>query len=559
MSALPELESLLRRIDESLYRKPGEREQYDKKRLDRTLQQLATRRTEGVRLFQPFPKAVPFLESTAKWRLVVGSNQSSKTTHAVYDFCRWATSPAAANCRAIIVALDWGDIADPLYRKMFEPGAFPVIRDLETGFTRAVRIDPADPTRVDPEDEARRDEWRDSDPLIPERMVAGINWYKPTAKQPYRVQLTNGLVIAFRSSKGRPKRGSVYDRALFDEQLENPEWFYETSRGLMARRGRAVWSATPQDCSPCLQELHSFAERGADWVQEFSLFLADNPFLSDVEKRIFEESLPDDQRDTRILGKYPISTRKVYQRNFHPEGIHGCEPFDIDPAAFARFAFADPGSTHFGTVLAAVDPDEQYVYIYDSFDIRDGTGTQWARAMKEREKGYRFEAMVIDTKAGQQRPMAMEVTVASNLWDKLLAAGVQPRSTDHVRGLGGFFAGNANVAARERCLLDWMRVRDVGPFVGTPRLQMVRGANPMLERQVIRAYYVAADKRATKGLTEDLLDCLEYGAAFNPYYRTPEAVGPGENPVLDNRLAESWKRKREGTRRRRQRIYVTVS
>lgn len=566
ITSISELDILCNKIDAELRRSvAADPREVNKRQLDDTLTRLAKRRTEGVRLFQAFPHAVSFLDSKAKWRLAVGSNQSSKTTHAVYDLCRFVTGKEpgsnATGARALVVALDWGDIADPIYRKMFEPGVFPVIRDSKTGLTRAVRIDPNDPKQVDPDDWARRVEWRDSEPFIPERMIRNVNWYDFSAKQPYRVELTNDAVISFRSSRGRPKRGSVFDRVLFDEQLENVDWYYETARGMMAKHGRAVWSATWQDCSPCLQELYMAAERGADWVQVFPLYLADNPFLTAEEKRIFEELLPEEQRETRIEGRPPIAGRRVYAGVFKSQGIHGCEPFEVDPSLYTRFAFVDPGSHHCGTVLVAVDPDEQFAFVYDSFDLADATGASWSAVIKERERGYKFEAFVIDSRAGVQRPFNMDVTVATNLWDKLMAGGVKPRMTDSVKGLGGFFAGNANVAARERCLLDMMRVRDAGPFAGTARLQMLRGQNPTLERQIVRAYYSAPDKRVTKYLTEDLLDCLEYVAAFSPYYRLPERSDPtvSTDAQYDDRVSLAWKRKQQTGKHRRNRVFVEVA
>ena len=109
-------------------------------------------------------------------------------------------------------------------------------------------------------------------------------------------------------------------------------------------------------------------------------------------------------------------------------------------------------------------------------------------------------------------------------------AGISIRRQASVPHMGGFFPGSANVEARQQHLLKWMDVRGYGPFIGTAKLQVMRGVIPELDQQIKRAHIdPKTGKRASdsKVGAHDILDCLEYGASFEPDYHEPSSVLSG--------------------------------
>jgi hypothetical protein len=91
--------------------------------------------------------------------------------------------------------------------------------------------------------------------------------------------------------------------------------------------------------------------------------------------------------------------------------------------------------------------------------------------------------------------------------------------------MAGFFPGSNDVDAREKALQGMMAVRTDGPFIGTPKLQVMRGRMGELEKQIRRAHTdpKRPDKRyKDKSQPSDLIEDLEYAAAFDPRYYEPE-------------------------------------
>ncbi|RMD63155.1 hypothetical protein D6833_05980 [Candidatus Parcubacteria bacterium] len=110
-------------------------------------------------------------------------------------------------------------------------------------------------------------------------------------------------------------------------------------------------------------------------------------------------------------------------------------------------------------------------------------------------------------------------TVAKTYFDAAKTCGIIP----YKRGtLNGFFPSCSDISMREEALLAWMRPREFGPFAGTPYLQVFRGECIDLEREINAARYDKVNGQRMK-LESDLLDCLEYAAAWNPgYIRIPD-------------------------------------
>jgi hypothetical protein len=499
----------------------------------RLARRLGKLETEAIRLARPLPHVASFHESRKQIRILSGSNQSAKTYHEVLEIGRAITGQdpykkyPKHNGRAILVGYDGDHLSDPFYQKLFLPGEFKIIRDERTRKWRAVRPDPADPRRLDPYDLAYQEQWRDAPPFVPPRMVASVAWEVASKRIPRNITLTNGWQTLWRSSNSRPPRGRQVHLVALDEDLRNTNaWVNEMIPRLVKHAARMIWAATAQEGGPELYELCQKADAGSAHVGFHRLLIADNPFISDEQRAFFLDTLTsEEERAVRYYGENALAVRLVY-RDYDPNGMHGCEPFAIPAHKWARYVVLDPGRQHCGTLFLAVDPQEKHVYVYDAMDLRNSDATRWAHEVAARQMGMKFEAVIVDQRMGKQTHVGREYlkNVARQYWEALVEAGVEPRRRGVDPRLGGCFPGSDDVDAREETLLSWLQPRPIGsPFAGTPRLQVFRGMSPELDRQIrlaSRDYANHKEKRAAQ--QEDLLVCLEYAAAFNPGFHSPE-------------------------------------
>lgn len=500
----------------------------------KVLQRLLELKTESLRLYRPLPHLAAFHSSTARRRIVDGSNRSSKTfscaAEASFAFC--GCDPfnkyPPTNGNALIVCLDLDQVG-MIWRKMAQPGAFKIIADEQTQLPRAVRPDPNNPLQLDPYDEAYREKWYDAPPLIPPRMLAGPPAWEDRRKEvPRYVRFVTGWRALFRSGDGKPPQGDHYHLGWLDEQIGNDHFVVELVRGLVALDEppawlpKMIWSATAQVTNPALTDMRRQADDGSPNVAAFQALIDQNPYVSDEEKQVFFDSLPEEERATRYYGIPAITGRYCYP-NYDAQGIHGYDPFTI-PANWCRYLWLDPGTRHCATLFFAVDPEEKHVWVYDGFDARVEDALDWGKRVKERLGGHLLEAAGIDSRAGKQMQFSPGINTAERYWRALAAAGVVPR---RVGPLAGFIPGCPDVQAREEALRSWLTLRTTGPFAGLPILQVARGALPALDKQIQRAC-VEVNKRSGRETrakdTKDLLDCLEYGAHAGVAYFEPELV-----------------------------------
>jgi hypothetical protein len=250
------------------------------------IRRLLSLRAEGLAMYLPMPLGQQFHACHAKWRLADGSNRSGKTMTTAVEAARaWCGCdpynkypPKSGN--SLVVSLD-NDHLSMLWRKCAEPGAFKIIPDEHTKLWRAVRPDPNNPTQIDPYDEAYREKWRDAPPLIPPRMIAGEPaWDEKKRGIPRVVKFTNGWKALFRSSEGKPPQGDHYNLVMFDEEMENTNFYYEAVRGLVStgeapqHAPKGIWSATAQVANYELAELRDKAEHGSEHVKLFKFHIA---------------------------------------------------------------------------------------------------------------------------------------------------------------------------------------------------------------------------------------------------------------------------------------------
>lgn len=515
-----------------------------------TLRRLLKRHMEGLRLYRPLPHLEPFHAANCKWRIIDGSNRSSKSQSGACEVSRaWCGCDPydkyiRRNGNSLVVGLRLQHI-EMLWRKCAQPGSFKIIRDEHSGLYRSVRPDPNDSLHLDPYDQANKEKWKDAPPLIPPRMIAKIAWEDRGKGIPAFVQFKTGWRALFCSSDSKPPQGDHYHLVLFDEELVNQGFINEAIRGLVAldeipkHCPKGIWTATAQTANPELLEFREQSDGGSESIRAFQALIADNPYVSDEEKQAFHDVLSEDDRDVRYYGKYALAGRRCYP-TYDPQGIHGYEPKEIPPH-WCRYIGVDPGTQHCGTIFVAVDPKEEHVWLYDGFDLRQADATAWARRIKAR--GEQYEAIVLDERMGKQRFVGHHQgqTVASQYRIALDAVGVKPRQAGP---LEGFFPGTHDVPGRQEALRNWMVMRHDSPHAGSPRLKVARGILPVLDQQIRHAHMDMRNAEKRAKMDHDLLEALEYLAGFDPCYYEPRREVEEERDIVWERFQAQERRTR---------------
>jgi len=317
-------------------------------------------------------------------------------------------------------------------------------------------------------------------------MLVDVSWEKRGQGIPRWCKLANGWEIMFRSGKGDPPRGIQLDLLYFDEEFLNQKFYAEGCARLVDRNGVGIWAATPDVSSPQFAQLLERANKEYPGIEAYYLFIEDNPFLTpEARQELFDSLTTEEERQVKYYGRATMFGRRIYLE-YRPEEHHGCEPFEI-PDDWCRYVFLDPGRQRSGTVLAAIDPEEKHFWVYDAFPLKNADALRWAHEIANRQGKFKFEGFVIDQRMGRERPAGIgESSVAEQYWEALESVGVQPRTAGP---LAGFFPGSDVIMFREEALLGLMKIREIGPFAGTPKLKVFKDVCPDLHREIQEAYY----------------------------------------------------------------------
>lgn len=507
----------------------------------RLLREIARRRCEALRLYEPLPIQLDFHNSAAKQRLIRGGNRSAKTTAAAIEVARALTGVDAArkypkeNGRAFLVGRDEKHLGKVMYRKLFQSGAIRMIRDEYTLEWRSYRPWVA-------ADQARESEAKFAPPLIPQRFVKSKSWKSKASGIPDVIVLANGWEIDFLSSLGKPPQGADLDLVWFDEEIVDGAWHPEMIMRLMDRKGCLIWSATPQAGTDRLLELHlrceaelaAWAERGMPpteepQAREFVVSTLYNPHISDSEKKEAIASVDDGDYAVRIGGEFAVQAAKIYPE--FSDNVHGLPYFDI-PHDWTRYAVVDPGRQVCAVLFAAVPPpdaelplpvgrvgDNRYVVLYDELYIQNCSAALFGERMGQRCVGQQFEAFLIDSHGSRVTEMGSGMTIEQQYSDALEQNGVSC-----IRTGSGFTWGGSDVLGGLEAVRNLLRIR---AKVGFPTLFVADLPNklPNLKWEIERYRYKRengkpTDKPEEKGRVHAMA-CLRYLAMYDPQYVEP--------------------------------------
>lgn len=504
--------------------------------------ELAKRKVEALRLYEPMPLQQEFHSSRATYRLIRGSNRAGKTLGAAAEVARAVTGQdpyqkyPTRDGMAFLVGKDSKHLGKVMYRKLFRPGAFRVIRDFETGRWRAYR-----PWST--HDTERVVESRPVPPLVPERMLVDVAWENKKENIPALIRLSNGWELYFFSSLGKPPQGDPIDLFWLDEEIVDPAWYPELSARVVDRQGRGIWSATPQAGTDQLFELHERCEverskpDGQRRYEEFVALLEHNRHIDDQSKRDFAADLSEDEARVRVGGEFALLSYKVYP-NFSML-VHGHPTMQV-PDHWTRYAYIDPGHRVCAVLFGAVPPpqEQDIVLLYQELYIKESNADVFAEAMERACRDQVMQAFLIDYHMAIHTEAGMGRNVMQQYSEALAKRRVRSVSTGF-----GFLPAHDDVQAGVMAVNGMLRVRDheVGP-----KLRVMQGRLPMFEWEIHRYH-----RKRINGVVQEqpdqrkdnhLMDCLRYMALHNPPYVHRRQPAANVSPALQSFRAKLQRR-----------------
>lgn len=526
------------------------------RKLKMLLRELSLRSMQALKLYEPQPQQLAFHKSKAREKLAIGGNRAMKTTAAVNEVAMavmgchpWIKYPKE-NGRAYIVGRDEKHISEVMYRRLFRSDTnFKMIKEYypqshHIGMWRAYR-----PWT----DSKRLSQTKPMLPLIPQRMVKKIAWKKQGRGIPDIITLWNGWELSFFTANGSPPRGSDIDLVWFDEEIKEGEWYSEMAARLLDRKGRFIWSATPQKATEILWQLHERAAQEATQpnptIQEFGFRLDDNPFVDEEEKELLKKKFASDPDNyaVRIEGKFLISSRRMYPQFSAQTHVF---PFFQIPQHWTRYAVVDPGNTVCAAGFFAVPPMGQldgegdYVYMYDELYIRDSNVTKFGAAFEQKTKGQQFEAFIIDFH-GSVRSESVGKSIGQQYAEELVRREIVCNRT----GSSFSYAGgdDAIVAGCEQ-FRAWLLNREDGL---PPKFRVLSDVAPNFLNEI--GLYRKKVKRAggldivtdspDQSKDNHLMDVARYIATYDPQYIKPRKTKQQKGSAAAYLAA---KRKRQG-------------
>lgn len=460
---------------------------------------------DAMQLYLPLPTAEDFHACTDRVRLVKGSNRSGKTQCATGEFARIIRGKdpylkrKTSDLIALAVGKDQKHLGDPMWRKLYFPGAFDIVPDEVTGMWRSVRPDPNNQRMLDPIDDARRALWKPAPPFLPPSCIQKLSYENKAEGVPSLVILKNGTHVWFCASGGFPRQGTSYDLVWFDEEIENKNWLGESLRGLVQREGIFMWSYTPQGSTPQAYDLSRRAAAGEPDIRTFFLSIEDNPYLTQKAKQAFYRDCAAEGPEALAIkwyGKDAIAGRMVYPG--YDLDIQGIERHEI-PNNWMRVAAIDPGTRFAAVLFGAVPPGATHLEIYDEIVVENQDAFALGQAFRRIAGIHNFEAVIIDKKGSQPRAPGRSIgdSTADHYQREFKRAGVKPNRL----GGSGFIFSNPDCQAREL---------SVKGHLAAKTLLFHRGRTNRLDRQIKNRYYDKNNANRREYRTEhDLVDCYD--------------------------------------------------
>lgn len=461
---------------------------YHSKELRKVVRAAMERECEALRLYEPMHYQKQFHECVAKLCIIQKGNRTGGSLALMAEVARAVTAQdphnkyPKENGRAVVLGYGEKHIGRVFHKYLFEPGAFKIIRDLETKKWRTFRPW----TIAEGGDEERKSEARPAPPLIPRRYIKSIAWEKRSEKVFSVVTFTTGWELHAMNSSGDPGQAQGFDANLYaiDEDLATGGWYEEAVGRIAACDGLLRWSALPHARNNDLIELLDLAEdervKPNPKAVTVRASILDNKYIS---KKSVEESIEawkakgEDVYRKRVMGEiaidnilmYPNYNRRIHagiRREGETESVlqkilrerQGQPPDD-----WTRYQVVDPGHTVCAVLFFAVPPPEisRQKVCYQEAYIRQATAAMYGEALDLYAKDKVFEKFIIDMHGAAISSAAEGIATLQYYVAEL----VKRRMSSEQTGMN-FAAGCDEIKFREEALRNWLAIeRDGQPTI----------------------------------------------------------------------------------------------
>ena len=518
-------------------------DQYNLTKLLRILKATKDRHETGIKYYRPMPLQEKFHRANNRVRLLIGGNRSGKSVasfvedaRAVLNMDPYGKYPKKGTLA--LLGYDLRHVGIVMYPMLFEPGAFKVVKDPETG--QLVAYDPNNLGH-------RRLKPMPAPPLIPGGYIKDIA-YEDKAKQEFvRVSLTTGWNILAFGSRGEPQQGFQCDVVHIDEDIQRDQWFSELMMRTVDRDGHLYWTAMPQSRTYYLRRLCEFADGEEEEgipeeerdVLKITLTTDSNQYLDDrvreQSKRILS-ALGEDEIARRIYGEFGGAGSLVYpmfDRAQHTIKLQNNPVTD----RWCRYLAVDPGVRTAAAVFLAVSPDNKQWVVYDEVYLKNANASRMAEELARKAQGQLFHAFLIDFRGSVLRDVGSGQQVAEQYRQAFAKHNLRSETTGY-----GFLPGSTNVQGRIQRLKDILAESDPG----MPKIRFVREKCPNIIAEFARYTWPNRLAVSPKPDTRHVhaLVCLEYLVAYNPRWHPPRPRRMVD-PVVQ-KLRRKWRKQGKG-------------
>lgn len=445
-----------------------------------------------------------------------------------------------------LVGYDWKHNGETLYRLLFRPNLFRIIRDLHTREWRSY-----DPTN--PDDKNRKSESQPSPPLITESMVDPNSWSWESKKdrQLHSIKLKkDNTRVVFYASTGEVAAGNPVHVIWIDEKIQSDAHYNEWLMRLVDYEGRLVWSSWPT-LSPT-GAFAGLAERAVEQRSSsnptamlFEFRRGDNPYTENKTLNAALETMSDEEAAARGDGQVQMGRWMMYPRfSVHTHRVMGNDPEADDelakairanggvPIEWTRYLILDPGTINCGVLKIAIPPPKfgDFVIPYQEHFLHYKSADEVAQIIKAGSHSGSvqevFEDFIIDWRAGRQTPMGFSGTICQNYERAFKLYGLRCQR----RG-ANFRPSDDNLLMRQAKLDGMMHIGSNG----YPRLRIINC--PELVQQLTK-YRRAQDSlgnptdEPAKHQKIDLAVAMEYAAALPDMIYVPSKPRSQEVPTL---------------------------
>jgi hypothetical protein len=488
---------------------------WEKKQHKRLVAEKMRRECETLRLYEPLEYQEEFHKCQAQQALILKGNRTGGTLALMVEVARAFTGQDPYHKYpekdGRIVVLGYGEkhIGRVFYDKLFRPGAFKLIRDLQTGKWRCYRPW----AEEEGGDLHRKAEALKAPPLIPPRFIEGrIAWEKRSERVFSIVRAPNGWELHATNSAGDPGQAQGFSVNLYgiDEDTATPGWHEEAVGRVADCGGKIRWSALPHAKNNDLMNLVKLAKDEAEKAEPVAVMIRasifDNKYLP---KRSVEDSVQawkakgEDVYRKRALGEININSTLMYPTfSRYVHDVMNVETLAEDqkylaehdgkipedwtaqrilaarmgepPDDWTRYTSTDPGYTALAIEFLCVPPPElgDQIFLYDEVFLREPPvpAEAFGDAMQMKCEGKVMEAFIFDMHGGRLRSIASGEVPVDKYRDALEERDVKSESTKH-----GFRHACDDRKRREEDMRSVLAIQRNGQ----PRFMVVVGKCPV--------------------------------------------------------------------------------